>query len=100
MAVKGRRLARVSHEVVQQLFSQFQRADFFSLREKYTSPVTDNPTCVVSISFDGTTKSVVDYVGSEVGMPQSVTDLEQAIDRAAGTKKWIRNTNTPKTSDR
>lgn len=89
VAVKGRQSDRISPQAVSQIFTEFQKADFFSLRDKYVMPVTDNPTYVISISFDGKTKSVTDYVGAEIGMPQCVTDLEDAIDRTAHTGKWI-----------
>jgi len=89
VAVKGRQLDRISPQAVSQIFAEFQKVDFFSFRNEYEMLVTDNPTYVISISFDGKTKSVTDYVGAEVGMPQCVTDLEDAIDRAAHTGKWI-----------
>ena len=53
---------------------------------------TDFPTYVISVSFDGKTKSVTDYIGAEIGMPQGVTDLEDAIDRTAHTEKWTTGT--------
>jgi hypothetical protein len=55
----------------------------------YASGVTDMPTYVTSISFDGTSKSVLDYVGREVGMPRGVSDVELAIDRLSGASNWI-----------
>ena len=89
VAVKGRQLDRISPQAVSQIFAEFQKADFFSLRDEYEMTATDFPTYVISISFDGKTKSVTDYIGAEIGMPQGVTDLEDAIDRTAQTEKWI-----------
>jgi hypothetical protein len=56
--------------------------------------VTDLPTYKVTLSFDGRTKRVVDYAGQMVGLPKVVADLEDAIDKTAGTEKWTRK-NSP-----
>lgn len=86
---KGRRVGKISHESLVKLVDVFRRADYFSLDDRYASGVTDNPTYVSSISFDGRSKSVLDYVGKDVGMPASVSDVEAAIDRLSGASKWI-----------
>ena len=52
--------------------------------------MTDNPTYTTSIQFDGHEKSVRDYVGMEAGMPEAERDVEDVIDRIAGTGKWIK----------
>jgi len=66
------------------------RVDYFSLAAGYASGVTDMPTYVTSISFDGMSKSVLDYVGREAGMPRGVSDVELAIDRLSGASNWIK----------
>jgi len=90
VAITGEHWDHISHEAVEQIVEAFRRADYFSLRDKYIQSVTDNATYRTSISIGGQTKSVTDYVGEEVGMPQTVTDLENAIDHIADTPKWIR----------
>ena len=72
------------------LVGTFRNADYFSLASGYISGVTDSPTYVSSISFDGLSKSVVDYVGRDAGMPPSVSDVEAAIDRLSGAFNWAR----------
>jgi len=57
--------------------------DYFSLASGYVSGVTDMPTYVSSISFDGVSKSVLDYVG-EMRDASRVSDVEAAIDRLSG----------------
>ena len=74
------------------LVKQFQGAGFFRLKSEYRAGVTDNPTFVVTIDTGHGSKSVVDYVGEDVGMPASVKQLENAIDAAAGTELWIKGT--------
>jgi ankyrin repeat protein len=51
--------------------------------------VTDSPTYKLSIDVDGHAKEVTDYVGSWVGMPQVITELEDAVDTLAQTERWI-----------
>jgi hypothetical protein len=48
--------------------------------------VTDLPTAFVTIARDGRWKRIEDYVGA----PESLHELEQAIDDAARTVRWIR----------
>jgi hypothetical protein len=90
----GQRTVKISHAFLVKLVDFFRKADYFSLADGYVSGVTDNPTCVSSISFDGLSKSVLDYVGRRVGMPPGVSDVEDAIDRLSGASKLIRNSGT------
>lgn len=89
VVVSGEHRDHLSPELVSELVGAFRRADYFSLKDGYTYMVTDCPTYKTSFAIDGVTKTVTDYVGEEAGMPQGVSDLEQAIDRVAGTAKWI-----------
>ena len=50
---------------------------------KYVAGVTDNSTYILSITVDCREKKVVDYVGSWVGMPEIVSDLEDEVDELA-----------------
>jgi len=89
VAVKGEQVAHISAADVRQLFQKFRDADFFALSDRYAASVTDMPTYTTSISFDGHAKSVTDYAGSMVAMPRVVTDLENAIDKTAGTARFV-----------
>ena len=86
---KGRRMTKISHESLVKLVDFFRKADYFSLADRYESATSDYPTYVSSISFDGLSKSVLDYAGEEVGMPSSVSNMEAAIDHLSGASKWI-----------
>jgi hypothetical protein len=90
VAVTGVQKSRISMDAVRELVDLFRKADYFSLRDSYAATVTDNPTFYTSISFDGKTKKVRNYVGWEVGILQGVTNIEEAIDRIADTYKWIK----------
>jgi hypothetical protein len=79
----------VDPDEVRKLAQRFIDADFYSMDAEYRESATDNPTYVLSISIDGHTKKVVDYVGVSEGMPAVITDLEDAVDTLARTDRWI-----------
>jgi hypothetical protein len=89
VATKGRHTAKISRESLVKLVDAFRKADYFSLSDRYVSAVTDNPAYETSISFDGVSKSVLDYVGRSVGMPSTISDVEAAIDRLSGADKRV-----------
>jgi hypothetical protein len=90
VASKGKRRSRIASAAVHALFDAFRDAKFYWLFNDYTSSVTDAAGYEVTISFDGQTKTVTDYVGTEVGMPRIVRDLERRVDDVAGTEKWVK----------
>jgi hypothetical protein len=83
---------RISPAAVASLIKKFQAAQFWKLRASYRAPVTDSPSYVMTFDTGRTRKTVTDYVGSEIGMPCGVTELEEAIDQVAGTDRWVRGT--------
>ncbi len=90
VALMGTHHAKVPRSVVERIVSSFRRANYFSLYEFYHADVTDNPAYVTSISFDGRLKRVRDYVGEEDGMPGAVVDVEDEIDRAINSDRWLK----------
>lgn len=92
VAVSGQFQDRIAPAEVAALVGMFERADFFSLKDEYIADVTDSPFYSVSLTVDGRTKKVMDYVGKMAGMPVAVTELEDAIDRTAGTAKFVKGT--------
>jgi Domain of unknown function (DUF6438) len=72
------------------LFEKFRTAHFFGMNDKYRSGVTDNPTYILSLKVGNKVKEVEDYVGGDVGMPAVVTSLEDAVDKLAGSDRWIK----------
>jgi hypothetical protein len=85
----GKQKLQISHASLVKLVDTFREVDYFSLATGYVSGVTDNPTYVSSISFDGLSKSVLDYVGQAAGMPPGVSVVEAAIDRLSGASNSI-----------
>jgi len=78
----------LSAEAIRQLVNLFRIADYFNLDDRYFAIAYDAPVFTTSISFDDKSKSVVDYVGVEVGMPEVVRTVEDGIDLLAGPKIW------------
>ena len=87
----GRRKLKISQPSLVKLVDAFRKADYFSHADGYIHGVTDMPTCVSSISGDGQSKSVLDYLGRDLGMPPAVSDVEEAIDRLSGASELIRH---------
>ena len=87
----GRRKVKISQPSLVKLVDAFRKADYFSLADGYVSGVTDSPTYASSISFDGQSKSVLDYLGRRLGMPPAVSEVEEAIDRVSGASELIRH---------
>lgn len=90
--LNGEHRAQIPVSTVQKLVSMFAAADFYSLDDDYTASVTDNPTNFITFSMGRRRKTITDYVGFAAGMPKSVSDLERAIDAAAGTERWVLGT--------
>lgn len=87
---RGTQEARVSRQAVAGLIGKFQSSHFMGMKPEYIAAVTDNPTYALTLRIGRVTKRVVDYVGRDVGMPASVTALEDAVDAVAGTDRWVR----------
>jgi ankyrin repeat protein len=90
--ITGEHQATISPHAITHLLQAFRDTDYFSLKDGYSQFVTDTPTYVASIEFDGHKKSVTDHVGAGIGMPDVVTELEDKIDELAGTDKWLHET--------
>lgn len=95
VAVTGEQQATISRAEVQRLVAEFDRVNFYALRDEYRAAVTDLPTYTVTISRGAQRKRVVDYGGTGVGMPESIRALQDEIDRTAGTARWVLRNGEP-----
>ena len=92
--IVGRRTAQIAPSVVATLLARAEHIRFFDMRDAYRviqypngsfgSP-TDFPTKIVTVTVNGRTKRVEDYVAA----PDALGEFEREIDEAAGTKRWI-----------
>lgn len=92
VTARSKHSAKSDPAAVRELAKKFIADDFYSMEPAYKAAVTDSPTYVLTIDIDGHTKRVGDYVGSWVGMPEVISDLEDEVDDFAGTKRWIEGT--------
>ena len=90
--IPGTHRTRIDRATLDALIERFRAARFFGLRAKYEAKITDNPTFLLNFRSGEREWTVVDYVGREVGMPWVVTELQRAVDAAAGTARWVRGT--------
>lgn len=89
VAVTGEQRARIPRSEVQALLRRFEEIGFNDLRDEYRARVTDLPTYTITLERGGQRKTVVDYAGTSAGMPPAVRELEEEIDRVAGTARWV-----------
>jgi hypothetical protein len=92
--VQGRQTASIPPSRVAALLEAADRIGFFMLRDQYrtirnrngtVTTVSDLPTTFVTITREGRSKRVENYAGAPAGLKE----LEQHIDDAAGTKRWM-----------
>ncbi len=85
----GTHEASVDPQAVAKLLGRFRDANFMGLRSAYVSDITDNATYALTLRVGRTTKRVTNYLGRTVGMPKSVSALEDAVDELAQTDRWV-----------
>ncbi|UIJ44629.1 DUF6438 domain-containing protein [Sphingomonas cannabina] len=88
----GVHTARIDPVVARQLIERFRQVGFLGLKDEYSCPVTDQSATQLTFAAPGVKKTVTDYVGECVGMPHGVAELEEEIDRVAGTARWVSGT--------
>lgn len=74
----------ISKEKVLSLIDGFRQADFFSLENGYGGGPSEAIERVTSISIDGKTKEIREYEGQFGGLPDTVIDVEDALERTGG----------------
>ncbi|MDX6527970.1 MAG: hypothetical protein QOH41_260 [Blastocatellia bacterium] len=107
-SVKTKRRAegRITPNQLSELIRAFNKADYFSLNDRYDGQsggcptgVTDNPSAITSIRSNGRAKKIYHYYGcreldSGDGLgkvwPQALFQLEAQIDQIVGSDKWIK----------
>lgn len=89
VVAKDKHIAVLDQKDLRTLAQKFIKSDFYSMADQYRAGVTDNPTYNLSITIDGKSKQVEDYVGSWEGMPSIITELEEDTDELAQTSRWI-----------
>lgn len=88
--VKGIQETSISADAVKQLVLAFEKADYFSLKDSYTSfGVSDMPSVNTSINIGNKTKAVNHYLGDR-NAPKQLSELENKIDEIVNSAQWIK----------
>jgi len=88
----------ISPEALTRLIADLEAGGFFQLQNNYgygrdtgcASIDPDGPAAILSVSNQGRSKTVLHHHGCVGPEPDRVTKLEDAVDRAVGTVKWIK----------
>jgi len=103
---RGRAEAKLTLEQLRQLLAEFEKADYFSLRNRYQYPQEgcpstgiDYPGAITSFRINGRAKTIThDYGCREKSpdgaypsvYPRELFALERRIDEIVGTSKWTK----------
>ncbi len=98
--VQGTATGDISKAKLDGLIKEFQSISFFDLEDAYDSDncpssATDFPTVVISLTLNGKTKKIRHDLGCSEdskehnSYPPGLKELENAVDTAAETKRWI-----------
>jgi hypothetical protein len=88
--VPARHEAHIDPAAAQALIARFRTAGFFGLKTEYSASVTDMPTYFLVYRAGKNIRKLTDYAGVGVGMPDAITDLEDAIDTVSGSDRWVK----------
>ncbi|MBI3244024.1 MAG: hypothetical protein HYZ49_17210 [Chloroflexi bacterium] len=97
VAVEGTQTATITADQVKALAAAFEQANYFTLPDNYTALVTDLPTTITSVTFNGQTKTIENYGGcfEEIDSlnkaPQALCDFEALIDTVTNSAQWVGN---------
>lgn len=86
---QGARRWRIDPTAVARLEALIERKGFSGFKPEYIAGLTDQASSTVTVTRRGHAKSVRDYAGWRVGMPKAMTDIEAAIDIAAGDRDCV-----------
>ncbi len=79
----GEKQYRIDPRDVAKLYTYIDRRVFWELKDKYAVTWTDQVFIDICVADGARKKCVVDYSGLNAGMPSSVRDIEDEIDRVA-----------------
>ncbi len=83
--VAGQRTIQIPPAAVARLLARAEQIGFFGMRDGTVATVADLPTRIVSVTMNGRTNRVENYVV----IPGALEEFEREIDDAAGTKRWV-----------
>jgi hypothetical protein len=89
VAETGIHIANIDSEDVAKLAEEMAAEGYFDLNDEYLNyQVTDAPSAITSLSWDGRYKHIRHYQG-DLGTPDVLTEIENKIDEVVNTSQWI-----------
>lgn len=86
--VVGERTINIEKEKIEKLLTDFEKAGYFNLEDKYEGGPTDATSVVTSITLSNRKKTISNYHASP-NSPAILRDLENKIDAIANSGQWI-----------
>ncbi|MBA3786386.1 MAG: hypothetical protein H0X15_12780 [Acidobacteria bacterium] len=97
---KGKIEDKINRKILEQIISEFEKADFFKLNNNYVEEKdgcgelwTDNPYETISIKLNGKTKQVTHYFGCEKvsgNVLERIINLGEKIDALVNSDRWVK----------
>jgi len=92
--IPGEHVTHIAPQAVDALVERFRRARFFAANDAYQVRFAERSTQRLTFRSGATSKTIVDLVGRNVGMPVAIIELERAIVDAAGAARWTSGDST------
>ena len=89
VAARGKHTDKIANDALIALAKRLVAADFFSMNDEYRYRGWNDLSSSLSITIDGHTKTVRSYQGTWAGMPSVIGELEDEVDAAARTERWL-----------
>jgi hypothetical protein len=86
----GKIVSTISKQKVEQLAAEFNKINYFSLKDSYTQvTITDQASAITSITEGNKMKMIRHYLGDQ-SAPAQLKELENKIDDIVNTAAWIK----------
>lgn len=90
--------ATIPTSEVVRLVADFQAANYFAMKSQYgydgvadcSSVESDAPVAITSVTAGSQSKSVIHHHRCRGAVPDQLTRLEDELDKAANTRRWIK----------
>ncbi len=88
--IPGTHQAVIASDAVLQFVDAVRASRILSAKDRYEAGWTDNPSYTLTLDVNGLHKQVFDYIGLVVGMPLSIQELEDEVDRVTDSARWVK----------
>lgn len=85
VGVLGDQSAEISAADFKMLVDEALKINYFELKDKYDTDITDIPHCETSLTFDGKSKTIYNRAEG----PETLSAWEKLIDQTVNVEQWI-----------